>query len=487
MTFPWDETADVAVVGFGAAGVAAALCAADAGARVLVLEKQAAHAHTPSAKAAGGYVMGVHDVEAASTYLHACAGGLTPASVCRAWAEQAGSLHDWLLSEAGELSWSEPTTMHGRAAHPNLPGAASVWTRLYQVPGGGPRHGAELFAALSDALSRRSTAAIRWRHAGRRLLKDSAGRVVGVEVDTPEGVRRIRARSGVILTTGGFEFDEDLKRQYLKAAPMHFAGNPANTGDGLRMALAAGADLWHMNGAAGRQTGHFPYGDGWLNFQMAINPPGYVVLDRYGNRFCDEQRYTEIHTLWYEMLAFDAERREYSRIPSYWVFDTRRFAAGPLTPAGIGRIALGHYDWSPDNGKELAQGWITSGDTVEEAVAAAGVLDPSAAAASVAAFNDGCALGEDPFGRAAPSLVPLDCPPYYCVPLYPGGVSTMGGPRHDEYGRVLDPFGGPIPGLFSAGTVGQMIGMLYPSAGAGWSEALCAGRLAGTSAAAHPA
>ena len=146
-------------------------------------------------------------------------------------------------------------------------------------------------------------------------------------------------------------------------------------------------------------------------------------------------------------------------------------------------MALGLYDWSPDNREELARGWITTGATPGEAAAAAGVVSPSAADATVAAFNEGCRLGRDEYGRPADSLVPLDQPPFYCVPLYPGGVSTMGGPRHDERGRVLDPFGEPLPGLYSAGTVGQMIGMLYPAAGSGWSEALCAGRLAGHSAA----
>jgi succinate dehydrogenase/fumarate reductase flavoprotein subunit len=66
--------------------------------------------------------------------------------------------------------------------------------------------------------------------------------------------------------------------------------------------------------------------------------------------------------------------------------------------------------------------------------------------------------------------------------MHPGGSNTCGGPRRDEQGRILDPFETPIPGLFGAGELGQVIGMLYPAAGANLSEALCSGQIAAESA-----
>ena len=100
-------------------------------------------------------------------------------------------------------------------------------------------------------------------------LTTRAGAVTGVEaVRMGAGsVRcRVRARRGVVLATGGFEFDEWMKLNYLKAYPTHFLGSPANTGDGIRMATAVGAQLWHMNCCSARLVIKFP------ELPVALNP-----------------------------------------------------------------------------------------------------------------------------------------------------------------------------------------------------------------------
>src|SRR5258707_10610251 len=131
-----------------------------------------------------------------------------------------------------------------------------------------------------------------------------------------------------------------------------------------------------------------------------LAPPGYVILDRYGRRFANEydQATFKAH-FYYQLLAYDAARVEYPRIPSYWVFDSRRLAAGPLTPLEQGVSRVGIYEWSTDNARELELGWIAEGDTVAEAAAAAGVADPDAVELEVEAYNRACVLGADPLGR----------------------------------------------------------------------------------------
>lgn len=76
------------------------------------------------------------------------------------------------------------------------------------------------------------------------------------------------------------------------------------------------------------------------------------------------------------------------------------------------------------------------------------------------------------------SLIPVDSPPYYCMPLYPGGPNTCGGPRRDEHARIVTPFGQPIPGLYGAGELGEAVGLLYPANGGNLSESVCFGRIA---------
>lgn len=497
-----DLEADLAVVGFGAAGMASALAASRRGARVLVLEQQPRDAHTPSTRMSGGVIMGVNDVAGAARYLHGCAGGMVPESVCASWAERAGGLLDWL----DEIGAGEELALVriGGAEQEHLPGADAIDCYMQGLPAGdaeAPQESASLIAAGlgRDSLDRRTGrdlyralrraveahgVGIRWELAARRLLTDADGRVAGIEAQTRRGPVRVRARAGVVLACGGYEFDDELRRNYLKAEPIYFYGNPGNTGDGVRMAQAVGADLWHMNQMVGRAVGRFLDDDGVEQiFQFRMFPPGYVITDRHGRRFASEQPQAESkHAYYHHLIVYDPDAREYPRIPSYWLFDRRRIDAGILTSPVSGRVGVGLYDWSEDNRREIAQGWIAEGATIAEAAAAAGVLDPDAAAATVAAYNSACARGEDPFGRPAETMVPLDQPPYYCVPLYPGGSNTSGGPRRDAAARVLGVDGTPIPGLFAAGELGSPIALLYPADGSNLSEALCFGQIAAETA-----
>ncbi|WP_420638862.1 FAD-binding protein [Candidatus Poriferisocius sp.] len=74
-------------------------------------------------------------------------------------------------------------------------------------------------------------------------------------------------------------------------------------------------------------------------------------------------------------------------------------------------------------------------------------------------------------------MVAIEQPPFHCVPLWPGGSNTTGGPRRDRHGRILDAFGQPIPGLYGAGELGQATGLLYPGDGSNLSEAFCFGQI----------
>ncbi len=476
----WDAEADVVVVGFGGAGAAAAVSAAENGATVLILEKQDEATHLPTTALSGGFAMIVTEVEPATTYPDRCSAGLVPRPVLRAWAERAAELEGWLESAGVGLRARpvEPEFLRG-AAQPDFEGAGAVANRQFaDTP-----DGMGLMAGLKAWVARCPQVGVRWSLAGERLVRGPGGRVTGVRAVGPGGDVRVGARRGVVLTCGGFEHDERMKADYLRAHPVHFATSTANTGDGVRMALAAGADLWHMNGMVGRQVARFPLGDGsHLTVQMQIGPPGYVVLDRFGRRFCDEHAYTRVRTVWYEMFAFDPVSLSYARIPSYWLFDQRRLAAGPLA-APAGQALTGAYSWSPDNRPEVERGWVLEGATVGEAATRAGGADAEATERSVRIYNEACSRGEDEFGRPAATLVPLDSPPFYCVPLYPGASNTSGGPRRNERAEILDPFGDAIPGLYGAGELGQAIAHLYPSPGASLSDALCFGRIAGQSAA----
>ncbi|MCA8888025.1 MAG: FAD-binding protein [Parvularculaceae bacterium] len=484
---------DLIVVGYGAAGAAAAITAAQSGARVAIIEKQPQDKHYSSTRMSGGLIMGANDVETATRYLDACAEGMIPTSVNRAWAERAVRLPQWLRSVG-----IESVVMAG-GWHPQLDGfesidvfaplprgvdPASVEVELpppgelrfkFPLPYG---NGDMLHEQLLEAVDKEKSIDCFFGHAAKRLLRED-DRINGLVCSSDGGEVIFKTKHGVVLACGGFEQDQDMILNYLKAYPIYFYGSKANTGDGIRMAQAVGADLWHMNQMIGRAVMRVAHPDGWEStFSPSLNPPGYAILDKHGRRFANEhlQAVSKAH-FYYELLQYDAEELGYPRIPAYWVFDKKRLEARAIAHGG-----LGYYQWSKDNRQEIDLGWIKEGATIAEAARAAGMLDPEEAERTISDYNNACTSGVDIHGRPADSLIPIDEPPYYCVPVYPGGATTNGGPRRDEKARILDAFGDPIPGLFGAGELGGAIGVLYPSPGANLGEALAFGAIAAETA-----
>jgi len=332
------------------------------------------------------------------------------------------------------------------------------------------------------------------------LLTDLNGRVVGVRVAAGKDGRPmdIRAHRAVIMTTGGFEFNETMKLNYLKVYPTYFHGTPANTGDGHRMVMEVGADLWHMNCCSARLVAKFP------NFPIAFSfdfagknldvrrmkgqtsengkaPAGYIIVDRDGRRFTSENFKT--HTLYYELAHYDSHRCRYSRIPCFWVFDRRRMEGGALPDRLAGAAGPAQlYQWGNDNQPELEKGWIVQGENVRELAEKLEIPSDNLVDA-VSRHNTCCQQGYDPeFHRRPSDLVPLDYPPFYAVRLYPGGPNTLGGPRRDYRARVLNVDGDPIPRLYAAGEFGSIYGMLYPASGANIAECIAFGRIAAENA-----
>jgi hypothetical protein len=488
-TTPVAPDHDVVVVGFGGAGAAAAIEAHDAGSRVLLVEKQLESEHLPSTALLAGGLMFAQDAVEAGRYLIACAGDTVPEDVSRAWGRGITELAAWLDGLAPEqFRLAAP---YPGAEYPDLPGARTIVSAHGErrsatgewVRGGG----ADLFSALRAAVSDRGIE-VAWGCRAVRLVSHGDA-VTGVEVEDADGVRPLRA-GAVVLATGGFGYHEEMKRQYLVGgADVHLYGSPAATGDGIRLAQAVGSDLWHMGSISGRGVGHFVLPDRRiLNTIMLLDvawlgrdvPVGYVIIDGRGRRFADESAQAALsHSFYYEMLAYDPHAGTHPRIPSWWIFDARRLAAGPLTIPGYGSAAVVGHVWSEDNRKEIDLGWVVESDNLDDLARRVGI-PPDALVAEVAAHNRAAVTGGDQF--RADGFMPLDRPPYYAVPLWPGGTNTTGGPRRDAEGRVIHVFGHAIPGLFAAGEAGQVIGERYPGQYAYYAEVLASGRLAGAGA-----
>ncbi|MBI2954587.1 MAG: FAD-binding protein [Chloroflexi bacterium] len=489
----WKESADIVILGYGGAGAVAAITAHDLGAEVLLVEKQAQDSHYTNTQMSAGNFICPNDVNGALRYMEA---------ICRVeegltWTDR-DTLHAWAEYTSQNIAWLEAMGGHIKPG-PNGGEHRKVegWESIGRAGIAGS--GLGLHRLLTSNVARRGIRVL-FDTPAQKLLTDSDGRVVGVRVAVGEGreAMDIKANRAVIMTLGGFEFDESMKLNYLRVFPTYFYGTTANTGDGHRMVMDMGADLWHMNCCSARLVAKFP--DFPIAFSVEfstkfahhIDPAdksqvatgksaGYVLVDRDGRRFTSEN--IKFHTLYYELALFDSHRLIYPRVPCHLIFDQARMDAGPIpsTKAGpAGPVQL--YHWSKDNQAELERGWIVKGDTVDELADKIGV--PAAnLAETVRRYNIYCREGHDPeFNRHPSDLTPFSQPPFYALRLYPGGPNTQGGPRRNHRAQVLNVDGDPVRRLYAAGEFGSVYGMLYPAGGGNIAECIAFGRIAAENA-----
>lgn len=464
----WDYEADMVVVGFGGAGASAAYEAAKSGISILILEKQPEDNHHPSTRMSGGVVMVVNDAERAAQYMQFCAGDSVPQDVTAAWAQEATTLID-RLREIGfedEFDFYQETGEHTEFENADAVSAIRLEPALTAE---------YLWELMLDSVQQ-DNINILWETPATELVyrktDDGNNEILGVRARQGDKDVYVKANRGVLLSCGGYEFNDKLK-SFLPTSPVYFYGNPDNTGDGVLMAQAVGAQLWHMNKMVGRGIGYC----GDLGFIIGISHAPYLIVDQLGNRYMNEDLEAALnHAVYYDMIQFDTSTNTYPRNPSWWIFDQTRLNAGPLTYTSMGAMGVGLYDWSLDNSAEIEKGWIVTAETIEDLAAQIGA-DPATLTATMDAYSAACESGTDEFGRSADTLIPLT-PPYYAFPLYPGGPNTSGGPERNASSQVINVWGNPIPRLYSAGELGQAIGNMYPAGGGDISEAMCSGNIA---------
>jgi succinate dehydrogenase/fumarate reductase flavoprotein subunit len=476
-----DREVDVVVVGYGGAGAAAAITAHDAGAQVLLLEKNGAGGG--NTRISGGSIRTYTDRAKAVEYTHTLCEGATDIEVIRAFVEESAGNGDWIAGLGGTVVPSPAALIQGfprmapAAAFPHVKGADGIGPRL-RVTGTTHFHGLELWKCLAGNVEKRKIPVLSSTPA-RRLIREASGEIGGVIAVASGGDVRIRARRGVILACGGFEYSRSLQLDHL-GQEYCALGDAGCTGEGVRMAVDVGADLWHMSGVAACFGYRFPDCEWTIGHKMAH--AAYLYVDQLGRRFMDEPE-TDLHTVWFHTSFLDPKTLRQPRVPSYVIFDESTRAKGTVGSTAVG-AARDHYEWSRDNMAEIRKGWITAAGSWDELAGKIG-LDASSLRATIERYHGHCAAGQDPdFGRPADTLLPLVHPPFYAIRLWPTLLNTQGGPRRDARSQVVGVMGDPVRRLYSAGELGSLWTRIYPGGG-NISEALATGRIAGRNAAAE--
>ncbi|ASN53370.1 FAD-dependent oxidoreductase [Sinomonas sp. R1AF57] len=485
----WDDEADLLILGYGGAGASCAAVAAETGADVLVLEKGAIGGGN-SACIAGSLILHSDDDERALEYLDWLCGGQTEAEVLQAFIDGLAGIPEF-QSHLGFPMKEDPKPYRADGFYPEWPGAPGAGGILghsvITAPGGDA-----LWTAISRLAENRG-ARVRLETPAERLVQDpDTGEILGAIARTADGRRiAVRGRKATVLATGGFEFNDEMRRQYLSHAPVKFLGSPLLTGDGIAMAQRAGAKLWHMSSVSGPLYWGVEVEAGrvYVTYEfMRAARFGYsspvfteagslIWVNKNGKRFHNET--VEIGTLRHgyanreEWFQIDPDTAEFTHIPAFQIFDEKVFRAGPAMTTLNSRTPL----WSADNIAELENGWIIKADTIEELAEKCtfaadpgayrgGHIDPETLAQTIRDYNAACAAGlDEEFGRKD-FLTPLDSGPFYAVgPMVPTFINTHGGPKHDAEQRVLDTNEQPIGRLYAIGECGSMWGPYYNSMG----------------------
>ena len=543
---------DVVVAGSGAAGMTAALTAADLGLSVVVIEKAGAFGGS-TARSGGGIwapgnavlrAAGVTDTPGqARAYLAHVAGADVPASLREAFLEHGPGMLDLVLGQTPlRLAWVpgyadyypeapgglargrsvEPVPFDsrklgaelGHLARPYLPSPVAITQAEYRWLSLGPRHPRAMLAGARVAvraargrlrghrvlsLGQALAAGLRaglvargvpvWLDVPMTGLEVQDGRVTGVYATRDGESVLIRARRGVLVASGGFERNEEMRRRYQRepVGSQWTTGAPGNTGDGILAGLEAGAAVGLMDDAWWGPAIPLPGGPYFCLAERSL--PGCLLVNGAGQRFVNEASpYVDaVHAM------YDGNTPGNPHIPAWLVFDQRyrdRYVFAGRPP-----------------GRALPRRWYAAGAVVraddlaglarEAAVAADGL------AKTVTRFNEFAAAGRDEeFGRGGsaydryygdprcrpnPNLAPLARPPFYAVKIVPGDLGTKGGLRINEHARVLREDGTVIEGLYAAGNASaSVMGHSYAGAGATIGPAMTFGYIAARTMAATP-
>ncbi|HXS67175.1 MAG TPA: 3-oxosteroid 1-dehydrogenase [Streptosporangiaceae bacterium] len=379
---------------------------------------------------------------------------------------------------AAEYRWLSLGTRHPRA----LMAAAAVANRTAQTKLFHRRTlslGQALAAGMRAGLSRAGVPV--WLETPLTGLVISDGRVTGVKASKDGQPVVIKARRGVLIATGGFERNAQMRAEYQRQpiGTEWTVGSPGNTGDGIVAGQEAGAGLDLMDDAWWGPSIPLTGGPYFCLAERSL--PGSIIVNGVGQRFSNEAApYVDaVHAM------YDRHTADKPHIPAWMITDQRYrnnyvFAGLPPRKSLPRRWFAAGVVFKAGTLTELAEQIKLPADGLTETVER---FNGFAKSGKDEDFGRGDSAYDryygDPRCRPNPNLAALDQPPFYAIKIVPGDLGTKGGLRTDERARVLRQDGSPIAGLYAAGNASAAVmGHSYAGAGATIGPAMTFGYIA---------
>lgn len=485
----WDHETDIVVVGTGTA-IIAALAAADKGARVIVLEKDENMFGGTSVTSGGGYALpgfltdfqeenNGDSRETCLSYMKAVGEGRMEEGPMVSFVDTAEEFCRWVTGLMGWSKFGHVSNAHGSyyEEYPNGNilgrGAAYPFDKEGNMLMASPQ-----WQAFREYVDSHDAITLMMGTAGEELITDEAGAVIGIYAAQAGKRIAIKAGKGVILGTGGFDFNEKMRKQYLPTPIFRSVASRNNTGDSQRMGAKIGGQLAMMDRVMGlpfslntaewkdedatdysilEQT---PMNGDYCQF---LNLPYSVLVNRKGRRFGNETREYDVTAR--SFGGYDTGAMGYENIPGFFICDSQ-YASRFLLPGYAAAAGeLPDYIFKFDSLEDLAdgmgidkEGLLTEMTRFNEN--ARNGVDPdwhrgeSQDAYDTFLFNSSLVLpGVDisEFDSMGSLLKPVEQGPFYCVRYVPGSMNTRGGLQVDGDAQVVNQDGEKIPGLYAVG------------------------------------
>lgn len=482
-TVAWNAEYDVVVVGFGGSGAVTSIYAADAGAKVLLIDVAPKGAEGGNTRFAAQMCCTGTDPDETFRYYKDMAWHFdVDDEMLRTYTDGLCQISDRLA----RLGVTEPAIWPGGGITPVSPeypefesGSGIYMTFVHD----GIYDSALWQTLYANVMDRTDSIDIWYESPAKHLVQDPISKtVVGIEIDKAGEPVLVRALNGIVLTCGGFENNKDMIQNFLGAPRLAPFGTLYNKGDGVRMGIEVGADLWHMDayeslGIFGGNAWAVEEGERILLEKAYVTVPSPLVSidsDYYGkgsailvgddgSRFLDENSGNR-HG---HMYSCGVWRNPIANYTPHLIFDETQLQF---------YIEKGYID-------DERRAKLVSAETPEELAELIGA-NPEVLARTVDDFNFFASTGRDYcFNRNPESMRPFDGGVLYAARFMPAVLNTQGGPRRNKNAEVLDTAGNPIPHLYSAGELGGITVFQYNSGG-NLAECLIFGEIAGTNAAA---
>lgn len=457
------ETIDteIVIVGAGVSGMGAAWWAAKKGAQIHVVEKMEKPSTRSNQIGAINCVVqrdaGIPDfpVNEILQYMKAFAGGMVKEGLIKQYLYNSARMWDTIAAAAVEDGHTPVLLDRGGE------GFYVVNTPMYKEY----RTMANIYATNDDMVARfqkDSEAAGTVYHfntPAEQLVKEGA-KVVGVIAKGPDGYIRLNASKGVIISTGDYSGDAEMMERWGGMAKysdaLIYSPQGANSGDGLKMMLWAGASMQPSEEHAPMihcLMGAFTCPNPWL--RVNIYGERYENEDVPNAQVCYGRMMQPGNKAW---DIFDANYKTY---------------ADQHTP-GFGREKVSERTPADVTEQNIANGLLVEAATLEE-LAAAIDIPADTFVATVKRYNEQVAAGIDKdFGKDPQNLTPIDTPPFYAAKIVAPLLCMVGGINVDDRYRVLAEDGSIIDNLYAIGNVsGNYYAVDYPTIMAGQSHGRC--------------